>query len=107
MHVANAGGTLGRRVREPVKVVLDFCLRTSIPSILCVLVTNFISPRVTSSKLTTQEPERWNERQDIILFHETTATDTLEELEEHEFIPKRPTAFYLKPYVAICQHIGA
>ena len=48
-----------------------------------------------------REPERWNERQAIISFLEATVTGTLEELEEHEFIPKRPTAFCLKPHVVM------
>ena len=56
--------------------------------------------------VTLQEPERWNERQAILSFLEATATSTLEELEEHGFIPKRPTAFCLKPHVVMAQTLA-
>ena len=53
-----------------------------------------------------QEPERWNKRQAIISFLEATVTGTLEELKEHEFIPKRLTAFCLKPHVVMAQTLA-
>ena len=53
-----------------------------------------------------QEPEKWNERQAIISFLEATSTSTLGELEEHEFIPKRPTAFCLKPHVVVARTLA-
>ena len=56
--------------------------------------------------VTLQEPKRWNERQAILSFLEATATSTLKELKEHEFIPKRSTAFCLKPHVVMAQTLA-